>query len=105
MAKKRFRKVKYKVTGAFGDSPVGEIREAFVIIEDSSGSSALIFHPKNGKYLCASIEMADQQVNGTYISSNQKDSDSFGYVNIEGQADLDALVRNVRRLKYRDNGG
>ena len=98
MACKQFRKIKYEVTGAFGDSPSGEIREAFVILEDSCGGSALIFHPKVG-YFCASMEMAHDRGDGVYVASNE--SDAFGFVNIEGPTDLVALAKNVKRLKYR----
>lgn len=100
MACKQFRKIKYEVTGAFGDSPPGEIREAFVILEDSCGGSALIFHPKVGPYFCASIEMAHER-DGVYVSSNG--DDAFGFVNIEGPTDLVALAKNVKLLKYKSN--
>lgn len=102
MACKKFRKIEYEVTGAFGDSPPGEIREAFVILEDSCGGSALIFHPKVGPYFCGSIEMAHDRGDGVYVSSNGE-SDTFGFVNIEGPTDLAALAKNVKLLKYRSN--
>ena len=95
MARKRFGKIKYKVTTAFGDSPEGEIREAFLIIEDGGGGGALIFHPKVEKGTCASIEMAHLRGDGVYVSSNND-----GFVNIDGPTNLASLVRNVRRLKY-----
>lgn len=99
MARKRYGKIKYMVTGAFGDSPEGEFREAFLIIEDCSGGGALIFHPKDEKGSCASIEMAHDRGDGVYVSSNN--DDLIGFVNIDGPTDLASLVRNVRRLKYR----
>ena len=51
--------VTYEVTGAFGDSPIGERRVAYAvgIDTDPSSATALLFHP-GGRQSCGSLEMA-----------------------------------------------
>ena len=92
------RKVKYKVTGMFGDSYDGDITTAYVLSEDSSREDALLYHPRISRDLCASIEMA--HLDGEYYVSSGK-IDMLGYINIESQKQLNELVRNIQGISYR----
>ncbi len=76
-----FPKVLYKVTNGFGNSPIGEIREAFLINYD--GPSALLYHPQGySKYCCGSFEIAIRKENlflGThYVSSKENYCNVYG---------------------------
>lgn len=100
MALRKFRKVKYRVTGAFADKAEGEITTAYVLLEDSCGGAALLYHPKGDiRGFCASIEMAHEGRYGIYESC---DSSYDAYINIESQADINAIVRNASKLKYKE---
>lgn len=92
MAFRKKKTVKYRVTGDFGDRPVGDILDAVLLLEDSSGGSALLLHPKEMVNETASIEMA-HLVDGVYESSCQE-NDSFGWINIDIR-DMKALASNV----------
>jgi hypothetical protein len=104
MAKRVKRTVKYAVTGAFGASPEGEIREAIRLLGDSDGD-VLLYHPRclgaDGRIECASIEMAQDRGDGVFVSSSE--NDYCGWINISSQPDLDALVRNLSSLKYKES--
>jgi hypothetical protein len=101
MARRKLRKIKYKVTGAFGCEEVGAIIDAYLLIEDSCGASALVYHPRS-RGCCASIEMAHDNGEGVYISSAGEESDMFGWLNIVRQRDLDALIENLQTLNYKN---
>ena len=45
------RKARYRVTGLFGLSPVGEVRTAIVLNEDVDEKRALLFHPAEAQTL------------------------------------------------------
>jgi hypothetical protein len=97
----RQRKVKYEVTGAFGTLAEGTITKAIVLASEGGGS-ALLYHPRT-RGSCASIEMAHDRGDGTYVSSCSE-SDGFGWVNIENQRDLNTLVGRLKAIRYKDEG-
>jgi len=90
-------KVKYKVTGMFGDSHEGDIVEAYVLAEDSTSDNVLLYHPKMSRGLCASIEMA--HLDGEYYISCS--DDMVGYINIESQKQLNEIAKNIQGISYR----
>ena len=63
------QQVEYRVTTAFGDSPMGEVRMAYLIGADQNSSAGLLFHPaKRRAGECASIEMTREGPDGVYMS-------------------------------------
>lgn len=90
------QKVKYRVTGPFGDSPDGEIRWAWKLIDGIDNNCAILYHPKDAKTNCASIEMASEADDGMYeaVSDN-------AYINIDSQTQLDGFRAQVNLLKYK----
>lgn len=89
-------KVLYKVTSAFGCSPIGEIRHAYLLIRGDG--AALLYHPKSDRYSCASIEFCklDPDDDGDHYISCDEDS----YANIESQKDLNRLCRILSKISY-----
>ena len=85
---------KYKVTDGFGEAELGDIRECFILAKD--GSTALAYHPPNGKHECGSFEIVEQlRSEDTYISKN-KDS----YVNEGYKDELDPkFYKYIKSLK------
>lgn len=53
-------KVKYKVTGPFGMSPDGEMRDAWILNIDEDTGVALCYHPPD-KDGCGSFEFVRQK--------------------------------------------
>lgn len=99
MALRKKKTVKYRVTDAFGDSDIGDLLDAVVLLEENGGS-ALLYHPRT-KGCCASIEMAHVCADGVYVSSYDED-DGFGFINIDRQRELDALIENLSTIKYKE---
>ena len=65
------QQVEYRVTTAFGDSPLGEVRIAYLIGADQDSAAGLLFHPaKRRAGECASIEMTREGPDGVYMSFN-----------------------------------
>ena len=91
------RKVKYKVTGDFGSSPLGEIREAYVLLTDSDSITFLLYHPRETG-LCASLEMCVQE-DDYFVTARAIER----YINVESQRHLRKLISNLEKLSYRDN--
>lgn len=94
--KRKLRKVKYKVTGAFGKESEGEIVAAYLLAEGNG--SALIYHPRS-KGCCASIEMCKKYYD--YYISVVDDTDMYGWINISSKLDLEALIKNLSLLDYK----
>lgn len=86
------KKVKYRVTDDFGDSPIGEIRFAYVIFVD--GPNVLLYHPRDSKDTCASIEIAHLDHDDCFISSH-KDA----YINIQSQSDIKKIIRSLESIQ------
>lgn len=82
------KKVKYRVTGDFGNSPIGEIRFAYVMFVD--GPNVLLYHPRDAKDTCASIEMAHLDHDDCFISSREN-----AYINIQSQYDILKIIRSL----------
>ncbi len=73
MAEKIVKEVTYKVTTAFGDSEENELRKAYVIAGLSEGGSVMLFHPKDGRFACGSLEMAKKE-GDVYVSLLDEDA-------------------------------
>lgn len=94
------KKVKYRVTGAFGLSDRGEIREAILIYADVGGT--LLYHPR-GEDCCASLEMCKLTKDGYYESSSGERGHGYDcYVNIESQRDLNRIINNLSKISYKN---
>jgi hypothetical protein len=98
----------YRVTGAFGDSPEGEIRYCVVLME--MGHTALIYHPAQGD-MCGSIEVAEiknirvgssDDYVGTHRDVYESVDTNEGWLNVEsGNYILPALKKTFKSLdKY-----
>lgn len=46
---RRFKKVKYRTTDAFGLLPVGSIIDAYILVQDEDSGTALLLHPVDGE--------------------------------------------------------
>jgi hypothetical protein len=88
-------KVKYKVTTAFGMSPIGEMRDAFLVHQD--GHLGLIWHPKDVGG-CASLEMCEVKGSLPYWVSSKEP-----YVNVENQRDLTKVAKALSAVRYSPN--
>lgn len=73
-----FKKVIYKVTDNFGNSSIGELREAYLIAEGED--TVLLYHPSNDEpYILSSFEICRIQSDEIYVScENVKEP----YVNV-----------------------
>ena len=61
--------IKYRVTGPFGLRAVGDIIDAYLIIEDSDSGNALIYHPSSYHHAeCGSIEFGKLAKDGVYVA-------------------------------------
>lgn len=95
------RKARYRVTGLFDLSPVGEVRTAIVLNEDVDEKRALLFHPVDpATGGCGSLEMA-REVNGVFEAMGNDDM----YINLGAEEEAayrarvrDAGVRIPRKL-------
>jgi len=100
------KKIKYKVTGDFGENSEGDIIDAYILVESADHVSALVYHPKTSKDTCASIEFCVEDLQNSYwVQSGQNTTmggDDIAYVNIDSQRHLNQLAKNVTALKYRN---
>lgn len=102
---KDLKRVKYKVTGSFGDLDEGDIIESLVLLETDCSGSVLLYHPKTDRACCASIEMCHMipaiGLEGDHYVSSCQDSDDYGWVNVEGQKHITKLVKALSKITYR----
>ncbi len=104
------KKIKYKVTGNFGGNDIGDIVDAYILIESIGGGAALVYHPKTSPDTCVSLEFCiqafdDGQDAGYWVEAGcnvKKGGDDLNYVNIDSQRSLNKLAKNIAALKYRD---
>lgn len=61
------KKVKYKVTHAFGLREEGTILDAILVAEDEDVDTVLLFHPAR-KGECPSFEICVKNIDGVYTS-------------------------------------
>lgn len=95
--------VKYKVTGAFGDSDEGDVVDALLLLEEVNGGEALLYHPRS-QGNCGSLEMAhptyDPKAGKEYYKPSGQ-TDMFGWINIDSQKKMNELIENLQSLSYR----
>jgi hypothetical protein len=94
------RKIKYRVSGAFGGSIIGEIREAYLILSEDETGRALIYHPRT-RGDCASLEFC--RLEGK--DEEYYETDPENYLNIISQRELNRLARNLGKLSYMKTKG
>ncbi|MHA2064622.1 MAG: hypothetical protein ACXABY_09625 [Candidatus Thorarchaeota archaeon] len=92
------KKIKYKVTGDFGENNEGDIVDAYILIEGVDNGVALVYHPKSSRYTCASLEFCVEDKDDYWVTLDNPDDN---YINIEGQGELNKLAKSVAALKYR----
>ena len=63
-------KIKYKVTGLFGLSPIGEIRDAILLNTDEDSGVSLCYHPPDKDLSIGSFEFV--HLKGKYYISVDK---------------------------------
>ncbi len=104
------KKIKYKVTGNFGESDIGDIIDAYILIESIGGGAALVYHPKTTPDTCASLAFCIQAFDhgrdaGYWVEAGcnvKKGGDDIAYVNIDSQRHLNQLSKNSSSLIYRN---
>lgn len=96
------KKIKYKVTGCFGDSNEGDIVDAYILAGSVDDGVALVYHPKTSKYTCASLGFCIEKQDGYWVDANQNSSgNDRDYINITSQKELNTLAENAGALIYR----
>ena len=83
------KRVRYKVTGVFGNSPEGEIRYAYALTSTTTGEPVLLFHPPSKNNACASLEFAKWE-QGVYVSVADET-----YVNLDTKAYTKRFMQSV----------
>lgn len=100
-------KVKYRVTGSFGQIPEGTVIDCYVLNRD--GVKALIYHPPTAKYYngekivvdkgCGSFEFCEENSQGEYVSIDDESYVNFGEMDVEFKKFLKDSEKKKMRSK------
>lgn len=83
----------------FGENKEGDIIDSYLLLGGRCNSVGLVYHPRTSKYTCASLELCVEDKDGTWVSASSFSDED--YINIDCQADLNELAKNVVALRYR----